>query len=128
MRVPLPSAPVAPPPEPIVSEFTAPTTVYPAFAQEIADVVASLRLPSASDPGGRLRTLFGFVTDEVALAPTGSDDALLTLAAREGSAVTLHQSGGQALDLRVPSRHAKPLRLSAIRSAERRGGRSPRPR
>ena len=34
-----------------------------------------------------LRTLFGFVTDEIATVPSGSDDALLTLSAREGSAV-----------------------------------------
>ena len=34
-----------------------------------------------------LRTLFSFVADEIATVPSGSDDALLTLSAREGSAV-----------------------------------------
>jgi hypothetical protein len=67
------------------SEWTTSTSELPAQAPEILERVESLNLPGKTDPNGRIRLLLAFVSDEIGTAPTGSDDALLTLAAREGN-------------------------------------------
>lgn len=79
------------------------TAVFPADAPEIAEVLASLDLPPPEEGAVRLRTLFGYVADEIALVEGESDDALLALIAREGSAegkarllVTLIRASGEA--------------------------------
>lgn len=51
----------------------------------VTELFDRLSLPPVDDPEGRLRSIFAFVADEIATQETGADDALLTLAAREGS-------------------------------------------
>ncbi len=77
--------PGAPPPEKIATEFGGSTADFPSYAPEMRDVLESLTLPPLDDPVGRVRTIFAFVTDEIATVPTGGDDAFLTLATREGN-------------------------------------------
>jgi hypothetical protein len=84
IRVSLPTGVVETPPRAILERYAVATADYPATAPEIRETLESLRLPEASDPAGRVRIIFGFVTDEIATVATGSDHALLTLAAREG--------------------------------------------
>ncbi|MEN8183176.1 MAG: UUP1 family membrane protein [Myxococcota bacterium] len=80
----IPPDPIPEPPAFIRERYGEATAVLPAAAPEIREVLATLRLPSATDPAGRTRMLFGFVSDEIAPVSTGSDHALLTLGAREG--------------------------------------------
>jgi hypothetical protein len=84
VRVPLPLGAVEEPPRAILERYAVATADYPASAPEILETLDTLRLPGDSDPAGRVRMIFGFVTDEIAPVATGSDHALLTLAAREG--------------------------------------------
>jgi hypothetical protein len=65
--------------------FGSPTFEFPSAAPEVQSALASLLGGATEDPAARLRTLFGFVADEISTVATGSDDALLVLAAREGS-------------------------------------------
>jgi hypothetical protein len=84
VRVPLPLGAVEMPPRDILDRYGVATADYPASAPEIHEALEKLRLPGSADPAGRVRMIFGFVTDEIAPVATGSDHALLTLAAREG--------------------------------------------
>jgi hypothetical protein len=95
-----------------------PTFEFPSAAPEVQAALASIPGATAEDPAPRLRTLFGFVADEIATVATGSDDALLALAAREGSEtgkarllVTLLRAAG------LPARLVAGLHLAGGREA-----------
>ena len=75
------------PPKEILEAYTKSTSRFPSEAPEIAELVASIAPPAPNDPLGQMRTLLGYVTDEILTVATGSDDALLTLSAGEGSQV-----------------------------------------
>jgi hypothetical protein len=109
---PLPDGPVEPPTPALLERWGRPAADLPSEAPEIRDLLEGLHLPGPGDPGGRVRMLFGFVSDEVETVPTGSEHAVLTLAAREGRPegqarllVTLLRSAG------VPARPVLGLRL-----------------
>lgn len=111
VRVALAGGAAMPVPAELASD-TAPTRELPADADEVAALLEALPLPAASDPVARLRALYTFVADEVQTLPSGSDDAVLTLLAREGSPVgttrllaTLLRGSG------IPARVALGLRL-----------------
>ena len=72
-------------PKEIVDTYTKATSRFPSDAPEIRELVASIAPPAPNDPLGQMRTLLGYVTDEILTAAAGSDDALLTLSASEGS-------------------------------------------
>ena len=76
--LPLPTNLAQKPPKEIFEVNTKSTSRFPVDAPEIRDLVASIAPPSPSDPLGQMRTLLGYVTDEVLTVNTGSDDALLT--------------------------------------------------
>jgi hypothetical protein len=86
VRVELPMQLAPAPPREILEIYTAATTELPVHAAEIQAEISRLPLASPRDPVARLRTLFTLVSEEIGSAATGSDDAVLTLAAREGSA------------------------------------------
>lgn len=86
-----------------MDRFGGPSAVFPSDAPEIAEVLGSLDLPPLDEGAARLRTIFGYAADEIALVEGESDDPLLALIAREGSAegkarllVTLVRAAGQA--------------------------------
>jgi len=81
-----PSGPVEPPPSEIVEAYQRSTAVYPSKSFEVEQLLETLEVPPVTDPVGRARVLLAFVSEEVALSPESSDDALLTLSAREGTA------------------------------------------
>jgi hypothetical protein len=90
------------------------TPVYPVKDPAVSAALDTLGALHQADLPGRARTLFGFVADEVQTLGRGSDDALLTLARREGSElgkvrllVTLLRAAG------IPSRPARGLLLGA---------------
>jgi transglutaminase-like putative cysteine protease len=85
LRVSLPMQLPEEPPRELLATYTAATTELPVHAAEIQAEIARLPLASPRDPVARLRTLFALVSEEIGRAETGSDDAILTLAAREGS-------------------------------------------
>ncbi|MGH2900804.1 MAG: UUP1 family membrane protein, partial [Solirubrobacteraceae bacterium] len=72
------------PPKELFDANTKSTSRFPVDAPEVRELVASIAPPAPSDPLGQMRTLLGYVTDEILTVNTGSDDALLTLAASEG--------------------------------------------
>ncbi len=119
LEVPIPDEPMEPP-ESVRKAFSRASAELPAGAPDVRAILEPLGLPRPSDAAGRLRMLFGFVADEIATAETGSEDALLTLGAREGRPegkvrllVTLLRAAG------VPARPAVGLRLPAEGSPER---------
>lgn len=76
--------------EPLPDEiriYTQPTHELPSDADEVAALLGALPLPGPTEPAARLRALFTFVAEEIQTVPSGSDDAVLALLAREGSAV-----------------------------------------
>ena len=75
------------PPKEIVEAYTKSTSRFPSEAPEIRELVASIAPPAPNDPLGQMRTLLGYVTDEILTIATGSDDALLTLSSGEGSQI-----------------------------------------
>jgi len=85
VRVALPLQAPQEPPREIVATYTAATTDLPVHAAEIQAEIARQPLASPRDPVARVRTLFTLVSEEIGAAATGRDDAVLTLAAREGS-------------------------------------------
>ncbi len=80
--VPIPEGPLPSPPRDVISAHGGESTDYPARAPEVQTLLETLA--PATEPAVRLRTIYGFVADEVAETTHGSEDALLTLAAREG--------------------------------------------
>jgi len=106
------------PPKAIVEAYSRGTSRFPIDAPEIRELVASIAPPAPDDPLGQMRTLLGYVTDEILTVATGSDDALLTLTAGEGShvgksrlLVSLLRAAG------FPARLAAGLRLRAQKDA-----------
>lgn len=117
--LPLPANLAQKPPKELLEVNTKSTSRFPVDAPEIRELVASIAPPNPSDPLGQMRTLLGFVTDEILTVNTGSDDALLTLAASEGSQlgkarllVTLLRAAG------FPARLAAGLRLKPGKDAK----------
>lgn len=89
----------------------------PVGAPELYQVLDRLQAYDNVDAPARMRQLFGFVADEIETVPSASRDALLTLAAREGSAagkanllVSLLRTS------RIPARVAAGLRLAQPRT------------
>jgi hypothetical protein len=103
----------APPPD-VSESYLKSSARFPADSQEVRDLVARIAPANPSDPLGQMRLLLGYVSDEILTASTGSDDALLTLAAGEGS-----QTGKARLLIALlraagyPARIAAGLRLGA---------------
>lgn len=100
------------PPREVAERHGRGTSEFPSDADEIRAALERIRLPDSPDPLVRIRALFGFVSDEIATEDTATDDAVLTLAGREGSArgktrllVTLLRAAG------VPARTALGLQL-----------------
>ena len=92
--------------------YTSPTSEFPASAPEIAAALEFLGLPRPDNKPARLRTIYAFVTHEVATVRSAGRDALLTLTQREGSPegkerllVTLLRASG------IPARTVRGLEL-----------------
>ena len=116
--LPLPTDLAQKPPNEIVTAYTKATSRFPVDAPEIRELVASIAPPAPDDPLGQMRTLLGYVTDEILTVATGSDDAMLTLSAGEGSQigksrllVSLLRAAG------FPARVAAGLQLRARKDA-----------
>ena len=110
----------APVPAAIREAYGESTALYPSLASEVSELLETLGMPGENDPAGRLLSLFAFVTDEVALASAGTQDALLTLEGREGALagkarllVTLLRAAG------LPARTVLGLELRPDRSPTR---------
>jgi len=108
----LPGDEVPAPPESVRRKYGQPTPDFPSSTPEVADLIEKLRLPISSDVAARIRTLYSFVSHEIATVPSAGKDALLTLAQREGSAegkerllVTLLRACG------IPARNIRGLEL-----------------
>lgn len=87
VRTPLPARAEQTPPPEVLAAYAGPAPELPSDDPALAEFLGDVAFPPVDDPVGRLRALFAFVSDEVGTVDTASDDALLTLAAREGSAV-----------------------------------------
>jgi hypothetical protein len=87
VHTPVPARAEEPPPPEVRKEYEGAAPDLPADDPGLRDFLEGAVLPPAGEPIARLRALFAFVTDEVATVDTASNDALLTLAAREGSPV-----------------------------------------
>jgi hypothetical protein len=108
----LPRDEVPDPPESVRRKYGQPTPDHPSSSPEVADLIEGLPLPVSSDVLARIRTLYSFVSHEIATVPTAGKDALLTLAQREGSPegkerllVTLLRTAG------IPARNIRGLEL-----------------
>jgi len=108
----LPGDEVFDPPESVRRNYGQPTPDFPSSAPEMARLLEGLRLPNPTDVAGRIRTLYSFVSHEIATVPSAGKDALLTLAQREGSPegkerllVTLLRASG------IPARNIRGLEL-----------------
>src|SRR5262245_56782370 len=100
------------PPDDVVRAFGRSSPDYPMSAPQVETLVDELKLPSPPDIVGRVRTLFAFVTHEVASARSAGNDAVLVLGQREGSRegkerllVTLLRAAGG------PARYVRGLQL-----------------
>jgi hypothetical protein len=89
-----------------------PSPGIPSDAPQVKELLDSLRLPTAADQPARIRTIYSFVSHEIATVRSASSDALLTLARREGNGegkerllVTLLRAAG------IPARLAHGLGL-----------------
>lgn len=74
------------PPARVIESFGGDEVELGSAAPEVAEVLSQLSLPGPTDVAARLRTILAFVANEIAVSPTTGDDALLTLAQREGNA------------------------------------------
>lgn len=108
LPAPLPKELGQPPPKEIEEQFLRSSGRFPADAPEVTELLQSVAPPSATDPLGQMRGLLAYVTDEIGTASTGSDDALLTLAAGEGS-----QQGKARLLVALLRASGHPARLAA---------------
>jgi hypothetical protein len=116
--LPLPTDLTQKPSREVVAKHLVPTSRYPVDSPEIEELVESLAPPTPGDALGQMRILLGYVTDEILTVGTGSDDALLTLSAGEGSQlgkarllVALLRAAG------IPARVAAGLRLREQKEA-----------
>ncbi len=66
----LPGDEVPDPPESVRRKYGQPTPDFPSTAPEVVDLLAGLRLPASSDVPARIRTLYSFVSHEIATVPT----------------------------------------------------------
>jgi hypothetical protein len=113
VTTPLPSqGPYPEPPRQLESVWGQPSPGIPSDAPQVKDLLESLRLPTAADQPARIRTIYSFVSHEIATVRSASSDALLTLARREGNGegkerllVTLLRAAG------IPARLAHGLGL-----------------
>jgi hypothetical protein len=108
----LPGDEVPDPPEKVRRKYGQPTPDFPSSAPEVGELLGGLRLPNPADVVARIRTLYSFVSHEIATVPSAGKDALLTLAQREGSSegkerllVTLLRASG------IPARNIRGLEL-----------------
>ncbi len=86
VTTPLPShGPYPKPPRQLRSVWGQPSPGIPSDAPQVKELLESLRLPTAADQPARIRTLYSFVSHEIATVRSASSDALLTLARREGN-------------------------------------------
>ncbi len=106
--LPMPTQLQKEPPKEIAEQFLRSSGRFPADAPEVRELLASVAPPSTTDPLGQMRGLLAYVTDEIGTASTGSDDALLTLAAGEGS-----QQGKARLLIALLRASGHPARLAA---------------
>jgi hypothetical protein len=115
VTTPLPSqGPYPDPPRPLRTVWGQPSPGIPSDAPQVKELLESLQLPEKADQAARIRTLYSFVSHEIATVRSASGDALLTLARREGNAegkerllVTLLRSAG------IPARLVHGLGLRA---------------
>ena len=87
VTTPLPTGVAAPPGPDLIERWGGPTREFPSDASEVKSFLAGLWASAPENPLDTLRSLFSFAADEVATVASGSDDALLTLSAREGTPV-----------------------------------------
>jgi hypothetical protein len=86
VTTPLPSqGPYPKPPRQLRSVWGQPSPGIPSDAPQVKELLESLRLPTGADQPARIRTLYAFVSHEIATVSSASSDALLTLARREGN-------------------------------------------
>jgi transglutaminase-like putative cysteine protease len=111
VRVALPGPPYETPPR-ALSEWTQPSPEFPASSPDVRALLQRISLPPPENVLDRVRNLYAFVVHEVATVATAGDDAVLTLAQREGSPtgkarllVTLLRASG------VPARLVRGLEL-----------------
>jgi hypothetical protein len=106
------------PPKEIVEAYSGATSRFPSEAPELRELVASIAPAAPDDPLGQMRTLLGYVTDEILTVATGSDDALLTLSSGEGSPLGKSRLlVGMLRAAGFPARIAAGLRLLAEKDA-----------
>lgn len=82
---PLGSGASEPIPKEISERYGRASRQFPSDAGEIQGVLSALALPPASDPAGRVRSVYAMVAYEVSMSSGGPDDALIALANRSGS-------------------------------------------
>jgi len=86
VTTPLPSqGPYPKPPRQLRSVWGQPSPGIPSDTPQVKELLESLRLPTSADQPARVRTLYAFVSHEIATVRSASTDALLTLARREGN-------------------------------------------
>jgi len=74
------------PPE-LLARYGGPSPSIPVGDPLLEELLEARPLPPRDEPAALLRSLFSFVSDEIGSVETASNDALLTLAAREGTSV-----------------------------------------
>jgi hypothetical protein len=86
VTTPLPAqGPYPKPPRQLLSVWGQPSPGIPSDAPPVAELIENLEPPGATDQPARIRTLYSFVSHEVATVQSASSDALLTLSRREGN-------------------------------------------
>jgi len=86
VTTPLPSqGPYPKPPRQLTSVWGQPSPGIPSDAPLLTELLENLRLPAPTDQAARIRTLYSFVSHEIATVGSASSDALLTLSRREGN-------------------------------------------
>jgi hypothetical protein len=85
VQVPLPERNGQPPPDDVARAYGRDSPTYPTTAPQVAVALEALDLSDPRDTVGRLRTVFAFVSHEIATVRTAGEDATLVLGQREGS-------------------------------------------
>jgi transglutaminase-like putative cysteine protease len=86
VTTPLPAqGPYPDPPKQLRMVWGQPSPGIPSDAPAVKELLDSLRLPTSADQPARIRTIYSFVSHEIATVPSAGADALLTLARREGN-------------------------------------------
>lgn len=111
----------ATPPERITTTYTATTPDLPAGAPELLQLLERPGLSDDADPALTLRALHAFVAHDIRLTTGAPDDALLTLAQREGN-----ELGKTKLLVSLLRTAHIPARV--VRGLQLRDGRTPEPR